>query len=45
METEAVNRFAEYITNYHPDCIISECELVLDKTMSYIGASPAGVMS
>ena len=41
IEMEAVNTFAEYIKNYHQDCIISECELVLDKTKSYIGASHA----
>ena len=33
IEMEAVNTFAEYIKNYHQDCIISECELILDKTM------------
>ena len=44
MEIEAVNAFAEYITNYHQDSIISECGLVLDKTMSYIGASPDWLM-
>ena len=41
IEMEAVNTFAEYIKNYHQDCIISECELVLDKAKSYIGASHA----
>ena len=25
MEIEAVSSFAEYITNYHQDCIVSEC--------------------
>ena len=33
MEIEAVNTFAEYIKNYHQDCIISECGLVLEETM------------
>ena len=33
IEMEAVNTFAEYIKNYHQDCIISEYELILDKTM------------
>ena len=42
---EAVNTFAEYITNYQQDCIISECGLVLDETMPYIGASPDRLMS
>ena len=46
METEAVNTLAaEYITNYHQDCIISHCGLNLDKTMPYIGASPDRLMS
>ena len=45
METEAVNTFAEYTTNYHEDCIISEYGLVLDKTMPYIGVSPDRLMS
>ena len=40
MEIEAVNTFAEYIENYHQGCIISECGLVLDETIPYIGASP-----
>ena len=31
MEIEAVNTFAEYIKNYHPDCIILECGLVLNE--------------
>ena len=39
-DIKAVNTFAEYIRNYHQDCIISECGLVLDETMPYIGASP-----
>ena len=30
---------------YNHDCIISECGLVLDNTMSYIGASPDRLMS
>ena len=38
MEIEAVNTFAEYSKNYHQDSIISECRLVLDETMPYIGA-------
>ena len=42
---EVVNTFAEYIKNYHQDCIISECGLVLDETMPYIGASPDQLMS
>ena len=33
MEIEAVNTYAEYIKNYHQDCIISESGLVLDETM------------
>ena len=33
METEAVNTSAEYVTNYHQDCVISECGLVLHETM------------
>ena len=45
MEIEAINTFAEYITNYHQDCIISECRLVLNLTMPYIGASPDRLMS
>ena len=45
MEIEAVNTFAEYITNYHQDRIISKCGLVLDETMPYIGASPYRLMS
>ena len=40
MKIETVSKFAEYIKNYHQDCIISECGLVLDETMPYIGASP-----
>ena len=28
-EIKAVNTFAEYIKNYHKDCIISKCGLVL----------------
>ena len=39
VEIEPVYIFAEYITNYHQDCIISECELVLDESMPFIGAS------
>ena len=39
MEIEEVNTFAEYIKNHRQDCIISEWELVLDKTMPYNGAS------
>ena len=44
MEIEAVNTFAEYIKNYPPDCIISEKGLVLNKTMSFIEASPYRLM-
>ena len=44
-DIKAVNTFAEYIRNYHQDCIISECGLVLDETMPYIGASPDQLMS
>ena len=45
LEIEGVNTFTEYITNYHQDCIISKCGLVLDKTMSCIGAGPDRLMS
>ena len=46
METTAtVNTFVEYIKTYHQDCIISECCLVLDKTMPYIGACPDRLIS
>ena len=45
MEIETVSIFAEYIKNYHQDCIISGCGLVLDETMPYIGASPDRLMS
>ena len=45
MEIEAVNTFAEYITNYYQDCIISECGLVLCETMSCIGTSPDRLIS
>ena len=45
MEIEAVNTFAEYIKNYHQDWIISESGLILDETMSYVGASPDRLMS
>ena len=45
MEIETVSKFAEYIKNYHQDCIISGCGLVLDETMPYIGASPDPLMS
>ena len=45
MEIEAVNTFADYIKNYHQDCIISECVLVLDETMPYIRTSPDRLMS
>ena len=45
MEIEAVNAFAEYFRNYHQDCIISECRLILDKIISYIGTSSARLMS
>ena len=37
MDIEAVNKFAEYIKNYHQDCLISQCGWVLDKAMPYIG--------
>ena len=37
METETVNKFLEYIKNYHQDCFMSQCGWVLDKTMPYIG--------
>ena len=42
MEIEAVHTFAEYIKNYHQDCIISRSALVLDETMSYIWSSTDG---
>ena len=29
---------SQYIKNHHHDCIISECGLVLDETMPYIGS-------
>ena len=45
MEIEAVSAFAEYFRNYHQDCIISECRLILDKTISYIGTSSDRLMS
>ena len=45
IEIEAVNAFAEYIKNYDQDCIISECGLVLEKTMPYIGASSDRLIS
>ena len=45
MEIEEVNTFAEYIKNHRQDCIISEWELVLDKTMPYNGASLDQLMS
>ena len=38
MEIGVVNTFADYIKNY--DCIISECELVLDEYMPCIMATP-----
>ena len=41
---ELVNKIAKYIKNYHQDYIISECGLVLDKIMPYIGASPDRLM-
>ena len=44
-EIEAVNTFGEYIKNYHQDCIISECVLVLDVTMPYIRTSTDRLMS
>ena len=45
MEIEAVNAFPEYIKNYHQDCVISECGLVLNDTMPYTGANPNPLMS
>ena len=45
MEIQAVSTFAEYIKNYHQDCIISKCRLVLDKTMTYNGTTPDWLMS
>ena len=45
MQIETVNTFAEYIKNYHQDCIISECGLVLNRTMSHIQASPHQLLS
>ena len=45
MKIETVNTFAEYIKNYHQDCVISECRFVLDETMPYNGASPDRLMS
>ena len=45
MEIEAIRTFAEHITNHHQDCIISECGLVLDKTMPYIRAISDRLMS
>ena len=45
MGFESGNTLAEYIRNYQQDCIISECGLVLDETMLYIGASPKQLMS
>ena len=44
MEIEVANTFAEYITNCHQDCNVSECGLVLDETMPYFGASPDRLM-
>ena len=44
MGIEAVNTFAEYIKNYQQDCIISECVLDLDESMSYIVSSPDWLM-
>ena len=44
MDIEAVNTFAEYINNYHWNCIISECGLVLDEIMLYIRVSPDRLM-
>ena len=40
IEIEAVNTFAENIKNYHQECIILKCALVLDETMPWTGASP-----
>ena len=37
MEIQEIYEFGEYIENYHQDCIISECELFLEKGMPYIG--------
>ena len=45
MEIEAVNTFVEYIKNYQQDCIISECGLVLNETVPYIGTNPDRLMS
>ena len=45
MEIEAVSSSAEYIKNYHQDCIISECELVLNESIPYIRASLDWLMS
>ena len=44
-EIETVNTFAEYIKNYNLDCMISECELILEETIPYIGASPGWLTS
>ena len=40
MDLDAANTFAECIKNDHHDCIILECRLILNKTISYIGAIP-----
>ena len=45
MEIEAVSTFAEYIKNYQQDCSISECGLVLNETVPYIGKNPDRLMS
>ena len=45
MEIEAVNTFAENFKNYHQVYIISECGLVFDETMPYIGEIPDRLMS
>ena len=45
IEIEAVSSSAEYIKNYHHDCIISECGLVLNESIPYIGASLDWLMS
>ena len=45
MEIEAVNAFLDVMRKNHTNVSVSECGLILDRTMPYIGASPDRLFS
>ena len=44
MEIEAANNFIDFIKGKHKCIKLSDCELFVDETLLYVGASPDGIL-